>query len=81
MHGDILEQLPESPCSGGTLGMAGRRKTETPPDEELWGGGQPFESWLDPKSPSVRVSYFLPNRSQHAPVRHSSYGKHTKTQK
>ena len=36
-----------------TLGMAERRNTKCPIDEESWGGGQWFESWSDPKSPGL----------------------------
>ena len=36
-----------------TQGMAERRKTESPPDEKSWGGGQRFESWTDTKSPGL----------------------------
>ena len=32
-----------------TLGMAERRLTESPTDEESWGGGQRFKSRPDPK--------------------------------
>ena len=32
-----------------TLGMSERRLTESPPDEESWGGGQLFKSRPDPK--------------------------------
>ena len=32
-----------------TLEMAERRSTESPPDEESWGGGQWFKSRPDPK--------------------------------
>ena len=32
-----------------TLGMAERQLTESPPDEESWGGGQWFKSRPDPK--------------------------------
>ena len=42
-----------------TLGVAERRKTESPPDEESWGGGQRFKSRSDPKSPSLGVWLFL----------------------
>ena len=42
-----------------TLGMAERRLTESPPDEESWGGGQEFKSQSDPKSPSLGVWLFL----------------------
>ena len=38
-----------------TLGMAERRITESPPDEESWGGGEQFKSWPDPKLPSLGV--------------------------
>ena len=37
-----------------TLGMAERRNTESPSDEESWGGCQWFKSWSDPKSTSLR---------------------------
>ena len=53
-----------------TLGMADRRKTESPPDEESWGGGQRFKSWSDPKSPSLGVWLFLV-QSITVPVEHS----------
>ena len=36
-----------------TQGMSERRKTESPPDEESWGGVQRFESRPDPKSPGL----------------------------
>ena len=36
-----------------TLGMAGRQKTEFPPDQESRGGGQWFKSRSDPKSLSL----------------------------
>ena len=39
-----------------TLGMAKMTKTESPPDEESWGGGQRFESRSDPESPSIGIS-------------------------
>ena len=42
-----------------TLGMAERRKTESTPDEESWGGGQRFQSRSEPKSPSLGVWLFL----------------------
>ena len=32
-----------------TLGMAERQATESPPDEESWGGGQWFKSRSNPK--------------------------------
>ena len=50
------------------LGIAERRYTESPPDEESWGGGQRFKSQLDPKSPFLgvcRSGCFLSNRSQY----------------
>ena len=53
------------------LGIAGRRKPESPPDEESWAVGQRFESRSDPKSPSLRVWLFLV-QSVTVPVRHSS---------
>ena len=53
------------------LEMAWREKTESPPDEESWEGGQMFESHTGPKSPSLRVLLFLV-QSITAPVRHSS---------
>ena len=52
-----------------TLGMAERRKTESPPDEESWGGGQRFKSRSDPKSPSLRVWLFVV-QSVTIPVEH-----------
>ena len=42
-----------------TLGMAERRQTEYPPDEESWGGVQQFESLSDPKSPSLGIWFYL----------------------
>ena len=36
-----------------TLALTERQYTESPPDEESWGGGQWFKSQLDPKSPSL----------------------------
>ena len=54
-----------------TLGMAERQKTESPPDEELWGGGQRFKSRSDPKSPSLGVWLFLV-QSVTIPDEHSS---------
>ena len=53
-----------------TLGMAERRLTESPPDEESWGGGQ-FKSQSDPKSPSLGVWLFLV-QSVTVQVEHSS---------
>ena len=44
-----------------SLGMVKMRKTESPRDEESWGGG--FESRSDPKSPSLAVSYPFGNRA------------------
>ena len=63
-----------------TLGMAERRKTESPPDEESWGGGQRFKSWSDPKSPSHGVLLFLV-QSVTIPVEHSSDVKDQKKKK
>ena len=57
-----------------TLGTAERRKTESLPDEESWGGGQRFKSRSDPKSPSLRAWLFLA-QAVTAPVRHSSDGR------
>ena len=37
------------------LGMAERRLTESPPDEESWGRGQWFKSRPDPGSPTSRL--------------------------
>ena len=54
-----------------TLGMAERRMTESPPDEESWGEGQRFKSRPDPKSPSHGVWLFLV-QSVTIPVGHSS---------
>ena len=56
------------------LGMAGWTKTEYPPDEESWGGGQRFKSQSDPKSPSLRVWLFIVQSVtvQTVQVRHSS---------
>ena len=54
-----------------TLGMAERRLTESPPDEESWGGGQGFKSQSDPKSPSLGVWLFLV-QSVTVQVEHSS---------
>ena len=54
-----------------TLGMAERRLTESPPDEESWRGGQWFKSRPDPKSPSHGVWLFLV-QSVTIPVEHSS---------
>ena len=54
-----------------TLGMAERRKTESPPDEESWGGGQRFKSRSDPKSLTLGVWLFLV-QSVTIPVEHSS---------
>ena len=54
-----------------TLGMAERRLTESPPDEESWGGGQEFKSQSDPKSPSLGVWLFLV-QSVTVQVEHSS---------
>ena len=54
-----------------TLGMAERRKTESPPDEESWGGGQWFKSRSDSKSPSLGLWLFLV-QSVTIPVEHSS---------
>ena len=54
-----------------TLGMAERRQTESPTDEESWGGGQWFKSQSDPKSPSLGVWLFLV-QSVTVPVEHSS---------
>ena len=51
-----------------TQGMAERRKTESPPDEGSWGGGQQFKSRSDPKSPSLVVWLCLVT----IPVEHSS---------
>ena len=55
-----------------TLGMAERRLTESPPDEESWRGGQRFKSRPDPKSPSHGVWLFLVLQSATIPVEHSS---------
>ena len=54
-----------------TLGMAERRKIESPPDEESWGGDQWFKSRSDPKSPSLGVWLFLV-QSVTVQVEHSS---------
>ena len=53
-----------------TLGMTERRITESPTDEESWGGGQWFKSRPDPKSPSHGVWLFLV-QSVTIPVEHS----------
>ena len=54
-----------------SLGMAERRYTESPPDEESWGGGQQFKTRSDPKSPSLGVWLFLV-QSVTVQVEHSS---------
>ena len=54
-----------------TLGMAERRLTESPPDEESWGEGQWFKSQSDRKSPSQGVWLFLVQLVA-IPVEHSS---------
>ena len=49
-----------------TLGMAETKETESPHDEESWGGDQCVESRSDAKSISFSESgYFLFNRSQY----------------
>ena len=50
-----------------------RGESESPPDEESWGGDQRFESWSDQNSPSLRVWLFL---FPSATVGHSSDVKH-----
>ena len=51
--------------------MAERRQTESPPEEESWGGWSEVQVSSDPKSPYYRVGLFLV-QSFTAPVRHSS---------
>ena len=56
-----------------TLGLTERQSTALSlhlADEESWGGGQQFESWSDPKSPSLRVWLFL-GQSVTVPARNS----------
>ena len=48
-----------------TLGMADRRKSESPPDEESWGEDQQFESRSDPKVTLSQSGCFFSNRSQY----------------
>ena len=69
-HGTEAENGEGIRPETGTLGMAGRIKTESPPDEESWGGGQWFESRPVPKSPFLGVWLFLVE-SVTAPVVHS----------
>ena len=45
--------------------------TESPPDEESWGGDQLFKSWSDSKSPSLGIWLFLVQLVT-VPVEHSS---------
>ena len=53
------------------LGIAERRLTESPSDEESLGGGSVFKSQSDPKSPSLGVWLFLV-QSVTVQVEHSS---------
>ena len=42
-----------------TTGNGWEAITESPPDEESWGGGQRFKAWSEPNSPSLVVWLFL----------------------